>query len=648
MQNAIVKKGVAIGIFLCLLLVIPVKGINDDTKKQENGNTYYQTHITSHLATSEEIRRMEQQCGIFDPNKNYNVKYGCHGTGLAPPTESDYSSMIGSLHIVDTISSNQPPNSSCDLSNDPCFPMVGNQGGQGSCAAWAATYYATGFVIGKKLNWTEAHTGDATQLLSPAWTYNKCNCGGDYGSWMYDNMRVIQTVGCSTLSTMPYSDSDPVSWGDENAWRDAPPYRVNNVSSINAPFNSSTINEIKILLSGGQPVSFALDASSYNNFGSDDVLGSNAMRYGINHGNTVVGYNDSKTDAETGETGAFKVVNSWGSTWGPDNDGFYWMTYQAFLGSWNYNSLNFVDALYVDSTPNLLAVWDLNPTCDRSASVELGIGSSDNPRATRQPWWDGSSQVMHTFPSFMCLDVTEFFSIWKTSVDAFYLKIGAAAHHGTITSFKVEYYQYGYNPGDPTLISNESLDVPKNTPCQVDVHFLYPNSPPVFGGPSPANGSASQPTYLSWSISISDPDGDVFSWTIQCSNGQTSSGTNASDGTYTLVVSGLAYSTLYTVWVNATDPTGSGLYSRSSYTFTTAAIQFHKMFLAGFITNRSDRGSNITFNTVFLFVHDYSGGLQILKSGGRLMVSSANQSEFFGKRFIIGVFDAAILSKADS
>jgi hypothetical protein len=74
---------------------------------------------------------------------------------------------------------------------------------------------------------------------------------------------------------------------------------------------------------------------------------------------------------------------------------------------------------------------------------------------------------------------------------------------------------------------------------------------------------------LSWSIPINDLEGDAFSWTIQCSNGQTSSGTGVINGTKSLLLSGLAYSTTYKVWVNATDPTGSGLYTRKWYSFAT-------------------------------------------------------------------------------
>jgi hypothetical protein len=91
----------------------------------------------------------------------------------------------------------------------------------------------------------------------------------------------------------------------------------------------------------------------------------------------------------------------------------------------------------------------------------------------------------------------------------------------------------------------------------------------VFGTPSPTNGSTGNPLSLTWSIPINDPEGNLFSWTIQCSNGQVNSATATSNGTKLLTLSGLAYSTTYKVWVNATDPTGSGLYTRKWYTFTT-------------------------------------------------------------------------------
>ena len=59
--------------------------------------------------------------------------------------------------------------------------------------------------------------------------------------------------------------------------------------------------------------------------GSPDIAG---------HAMTVVGYNDDiwidingNSVADDGESGAFKIANSWGSGWG--NKGFIWFAYDA-------------------------------------------------------------------------------------------------------------------------------------------------------------------------------------------------------------------------------------------------------------------------------------------------------------------------------
>ncbi|HVQ00516.1 MAG TPA: PKD domain-containing protein, partial [Candidatus Thermoplasmatota archaeon] len=114
---------------------------------------------------------------------------------------------------------------------------------------------------------------------------------------------------------------------------------------------------------------------------------------------------------------------------------------------------------------------------------------------------------------------------------------------------------------------------PMGSQIFVDAWYAFttraPSVPPIFGTPSPENGSLNTPNSFSWGIPISDPDGDPFTWTIQCSNGQGNSATGAANGTKSLSLSDLASSTTYTVWVNATDPTGSNLYTRAWYTFTT-------------------------------------------------------------------------------
>lgn len=94
------------------------------------------------------------------------------------------------------------------------------------------------------------------------------------------------------------------------------------------------------------------------------------------------------------------------------------------------------------------------------------------------------------------------------------------------------------------------------------------NEAPSLGTPSPTDGATDQDLSLTWQIPISDPESDIFDWSIECSNGQTNSDTDDTDGTKTLSLSGLEYSTTYTIYVNATDD-GSGLTTSDSFTFTT-------------------------------------------------------------------------------
>ncbi len=131
---------------------------------------------------------------------------------------------------------------------------------------------------------------------------------------------------------------------------------------------------------------------------------------------------------------------------------------------------------------------------------------------------------------------------------------------------------YGFTMIDNTYITRYAEFYPK----EYAVSTLRPklvinltNLPPIFGLSIPSNGSTNNPRSFTWGIPINDPEGDPFIWAIQCNNGQTNYGDDASNGTKYLSLSDLAYSTSYKVWVNATDPGGSNLFTRGWYIFTT-------------------------------------------------------------------------------
>jgi beta-galactosidase len=178
-------------------------------------------------------------------------------------------------------------------------------------------------------------------------------------------------------------------------------------------------------------------------------------------------------------------------------------------------------------------------------------------------------------------------TISKTRIDLTWTK-GANAdktyiERNSVTSWTIGTGTYiSYNTGssysDSGLIENthyyyqawswNQTDGLNLNPAHTD-NTTFANQPPFFGSPTPSNSSTNNPLSLTWSIPINDLEGNTFTWTIQCSNTQKNNGTAASNGTKSLTLTGLVYFKTYKVWVNATDPTGSGLYTRKWYNFTT-------------------------------------------------------------------------------
>ena len=95
------------------------------------------------------------------------------------------------------------------------------------------------------------------------------------------------------------------------------------------------------------------------------------------------------------------------------------------------------------------------------------------------------------------------------------------------------------------------------------------NSAPVISNPNPADGATGVSVSLTQlSVDIADPDGDTFNWSIETApNIGSASGNNDVNGTKTCAISGLAYGTTYTWYVNVTDANGAT--STATYTFTT-------------------------------------------------------------------------------
>ncbi len=110
------------------------------------------------------------------------------------------------------------------VSNVKYLPKVGNQGAQGSCAAWSTCYYYKAYQESKEHGWgTSDYNVHPERVMSPALCYNLVNGGDDGGSMPSWIMQMIVEHGNGTWQDVPYNQAGYVTWPSQTAWTDALP-----------------------------------------------------------------------------------------------------------------------------------------------------------------------------------------------------------------------------------------------------------------------------------------------------------------------------------------------------------------------------------------------------------------------------------------
>ncbi|HPV95771.1 MAG TPA: leucine-rich repeat domain-containing protein [Thermotogota bacterium] len=251
------------------------------------------------------------------------------GTGLLHPTEEQWQDIVdrGLVRIVDSdrlveLVGRDQLRGGVDHSLSPHFPPIGNQGNKGSCVCFSTGYYIATFYLAREFGWdlsgatwSGAWPGAPSaayrnRIMSPdflflqLYEYDAFTEAPDWGSYYVDNIVALSRIGISSWLQLPYLGSYPTNlseyqgWPGEEAWRQAPLYRMDSPAPAQEVAwylqvkNDTDIQALQALLDLGILISVSVDAFQYKNLSDEDLWDVNNYTKPEqgNHANTIVGY----------------------------------------------------------------------------------------------------------------------------------------------------------------------------------------------------------------------------------------------------------------------------------------------------------------------------------------------------------------------
>lgn len=174
------------------------------------------------------------------------------------------------------------------------------------------------------------------------------NYGADAGSAFVDAYNVISNSGAASIVQVPYRIGEHLAWPQDSAvWISALSRRMDSVQYIDRLDTDADLLLVKKLLVNGHVLAVGTDSAAwvFKDVASAPGLASpfagqraishlNLVGVSVGHSVTLVGFDESiwidingNGLLDAGETGAFKIANSWGTAWG--NAGFMWVSYDA-------------------------------------------------------------------------------------------------------------------------------------------------------------------------------------------------------------------------------------------------------------------------------------------------------------------------------
>lgn len=210
------------------------------------------------------------------------------------------------------------------VSLEAFFPPIGNQGSYGTCVAWAVGYNLTTALHAIDAHWDAATLANPENQTSPKdlWMSISPSMKGSscQGTYFEPAFSILINQGVGDMQQVPYKSMGNCNGkaSGNNKIRIA---SYGNLFSFQKPIN---VQILKAYLCDTVPLAISAHLGDrFMNWNSDDVIDHDTRRTigpHAYHAMVLVGFDDARH--------AFRVRNSWGTSWG--DDGSIWVDYDFF------------------------------------------------------------------------------------------------------------------------------------------------------------------------------------------------------------------------------------------------------------------------------------------------------------------------------
>lgn len=261
------------------------------------------------------------------------------------------------------------------------FPPIGDQGEYGTCVVWAVGYNLKTALNGIDNQWSASQLAQAQNQTSPKdlyWSIPSSQKGSDCNGTQFESaMDQLIVRGGASLATAPYTGLGDCSQSPPQEWtQDASDNKLVNYRKIADKSNSAsmTVANFKAYLAEGRPVGIGVKLGDrFMRWNSDAVIDYDTyLNPGMQHAYhamVLAGYDDSRN--------AFKVINTWGNTWG--NSGTIWVDYDFFVNSFCIAAFVAQNESDVNISGNQIGSGDIITGLDVLA---WNLVDDDNPEST--------------------------------------------------------------------------------------------------------------------------------------------------------------------------------------------------------------------------------------------------------------------------